>query len=238
MLRSCWRAPLHRLSTLSNMAAAPSASTPIAGRFRYPASTTIPVAHRSARRTRGQRSVPSKSNPRSRPRPIQRTDPKTVTQTAPAAAPAPAPAEQAAAPCRPGVSSRPPAATAPTVDRGRCARPIPRPLPPASTQASPDIAPPPAKPAPAPAAVAPRPLRHQHLHLHLPPFRTANSPLGVWLTEEKEGKVRIEQCGANLCGYSVDTKSNQNGEQVLINMKPGKDQMERPYLRSEQRQHL
>ena len=52
---------------------------------------------------------------------------------------------------------------------------------------------------------------------------SANSPLGVWLTEEKEGKVRIEQCGANLCGYSVDKKSNQNGEQVLINMKPGKD---------------
>ncbi len=45
----------------------------------------------------------------------------------------------------------------------------------------------------------------------------------MWLTEEKEGKVRIEQCGANLCGYSVDSKSNLNGEQVLINMKPGKD---------------
>ncbi len=59
-----------------------------------------------------------------------------------------------------------------------------------------------------------------------PPASTvqqANSPLGVWLTEEKEGKVRIEQCGANLCGYSVDSKSNQNGEQVLINMKPGQD---------------
>jgi uncharacterized protein (DUF2147 family) len=53
--------------------------------------------------------------------------------------------------------------------------------------------------------------------------QAANSPLGVWLTEEKEGKIRIEQCGANLCGYSVDSKSNQNGEQVLINMKPGKD---------------
>ena len=56
-----------------------------------------------------------------------------------------------------------------------------------------------------------------------PPVQAANSPLGVWLTEEKEGKVRIEQCGANLCGYSVDKKSNQNGEQVLINMKPSKD---------------
>jgi uncharacterized protein (DUF2147 family) len=56
-----------------------------------------------------------------------------------------------------------------------------------------------------------------------PAVQQANSPLGVWLTEEKEGKVRIEQCGANLCGYSVDAKSNQNGEQVLINMKPAKD---------------
>jgi uncharacterized protein (DUF2147 family) len=51
----------------------------------------------------------------------------------------------------------------------------------------------------------------------------SNSPLGLWLTEEKEGRVRIEQCGASLCGYSVDARSNQNGEQVLINMKPGKD---------------
>jgi uncharacterized protein (DUF2147 family) len=53
--------------------------------------------------------------------------------------------------------------------------------------------------------------------------RDPNSPLGVWLTEEKEGKVRIEQCGANLCGYSVEAKSNQNGEQVLINMKPARN---------------
>jgi uncharacterized protein (DUF2147 family) len=56
-----------------------------------------------------------------------------------------------------------------------------------------------------------------------PAVQSANSPLGVWLTEEKEGKVRIEQCGANLCGYSVDPNSSRNGEQVLINMKPGKD---------------
>jgi len=69
-------------------------------------------------------------------------------------------------------------------------------------------APAPQKQAAAPATSAPAP---------------TNSPLGVWLTEEKEGKVRIEQCGPNLCGYSVDKKSNQNGEQVLINMKPGKD---------------
>jgi uncharacterized protein (DUF2147 family) len=80
---------------------------------------------------------------------------------------------------------------------------------------------------PAPAAVAvPAPAPAPQKQAAAPATATppsSNSPLGVWLTEEKEGKVRIEQCGANLCGYSVDKKSNQNGEQVLINMKPGKD---------------
>jgi uncharacterized protein (DUF2147 family) len=56
-----------------------------------------------------------------------------------------------------------------------------------------------------------------------PPAPDPNSPVGIWLTEEKEGKVRIEPCGDNLCGYSVDLKSNANAEQVLINMKPAKD---------------
>ena len=73
---------------------------------------------------------------------------------------------------------------------------------------APGIATSPAQPIPAPATSA---------------TPSATSPLGLWLTEEKEGKVRIESCGANLCGYSVDAKSNQNGEQVLINMKPGND---------------
>jgi uncharacterized protein (DUF2147 family) len=81
-----------------------------------------------------------------------------------------------------------------------------------------------AKPAPTPAvAAAPPAPKPQAAAPATTTASTANSPLGVWLTEEKEGKVRIEQCGANLCGYSVDAKSNQNGEQVLINMKPGQD---------------
>jgi uncharacterized protein (DUF2147 family) len=70
-----------------------------------------------------------------------------------------------------------------------------------------------ARPAPPVVATAPVP----------PATQSATTPIGIWLTEEKEGKVRIEQCGANLCGYSVDAKSNQNGDQVLINMKHGKD---------------
>jgi uncharacterized protein (DUF2147 family) len=44
--------------------------------------------------------------------------------------------------------------------------------------------------------------------------QVANSPLGVWQTEENKGNVRVEQCGADLCGYAVNT-----GERILINMK-------------------
>jgi uncharacterized protein (DUF2147 family) len=96
----------------------------------------------------------------------------------------------------------PPPIPAPAPPLQQDAAPVPKPAPPPAVAA----VPPPAVAAPPPAAV-----------------RDPNSPLGVWLTEEKEGKVRIEQCGANLCGYSVDAKSNKNGEQVLINMRPGKD---------------
>ncbi|WP_041344913.1 DUF2147 domain-containing protein [Nitrobacter winogradskyi] len=45
-------------------------------------------------------------------------------------------------------------------------------------------------------------------------------PLGMWVTEKKEGRVRIEECGKNLCGYSVDSRSGRNKEKILINMKP------------------
>ncbi len=47
------------------------------------------------------------------------------------------------------------------------------------------------------------------------PVQAPTTPLGVWNTEENRGMVRIEQCGQNLCGYTV--KANQK---VLINMKP------------------
>ena len=48
----------------------------------------------------------------------------------------------------------------------------------------------------------------------------ANTPVGIWMTEKNEGKVRIEKCGDNLCGYAIDDKTSANGKQVLINMKP------------------
>jgi hypothetical protein len=151
---------------------------------------------------------------------------KSAPQASPEAAPAaPAPAEQAAAPAAALAPAAPAPAPPATTSRGEpstataavAPADTPAPAPPAAPQAAP--------PAPAPVA-APAPPPPQQKQATAPAASTlppANSPLGVWLTEEKEGKVRIEACGPNLCGYSVDKKSNQNGEQVLINMKPGKD---------------
>jgi uncharacterized protein (DUF2147 family) len=53
--------------------------------------------------------------------------------------------------------------------------------------------------------------------------RPAASPLGTWQAEEKDGLVRIEACGSDLCGYSVDANTNQNGEKILINMRSVND---------------
>ena len=153
-----------------------------------------------------------------------KTAPQAAPETAPAPA-APAPAEQAAvpaapAPAAPVTTAAPPAPSSSTA----AVAPAEAPAPPAAAPAPPvqQNAAPAAPPAPAPVA-APAPPPQQQAAIPEASPSSSNSPLGVWLTEEKEGKVRIEQCGQNLCGYSVDKKSNQNGEQVLINMKPGKD---------------
>jgi uncharacterized protein (DUF2147 family) len=178
---------------------------------------------KKARRPRGEegdldrptRKAPqqAKSAPQAAPEPATPAAPAPAEQ---AAAPAAAPAPAAPAPALPATTSRdqPSATTAAVAPTDTAA-----PAPPAPPQAAP------APPAPAPVA-APAPPPPQQKQAAAPATSTlpsANSPLGVWLTEEKEGKVRIEACGANLCGYAVDKKSNQNGEQVLINMKPGKD---------------
>jgi hypothetical protein len=42
------------------------------------------------------------------------------------------------------------------------------------------------------------------------------TPVGLWLTEKREGKIRIEECGQNLCGHA----ENKPNEKVLIDMKP------------------
>jgi uncharacterized protein (DUF2147 family) len=159
--------------------------------------------------------------------------PQAAPEAATPAAPVPAPAEQATAPAAAPVPAAPAPAAPATTSRSEpssataavapadTAAPVP--AAPAAPQVQQNAAPA-EPPAPAPvAAPAPPPQQKQAAAPAAAAASPANSPLGVWLTEEKEGKVRIEQCGPNLCGYSVDKKSNQNGEQVLINMKPVKD---------------
>lgn len=62
------------------------------------------------------------------------------------------------------------------------------------------------------------------------------SPVGEWLVEDRDGKIRIEECGANMCGYvsaakNANEKDRHNpdpslrnrsviGTPILINMKP------------------
>ncbi len=110
------------------------------------------------------------------------------------AVPAPAPVVAAAPAPAPVASTAPVAPVAPAPQLDQLATTTTAPLPPAL--------PAPVAAAPAPAPVAPAPVQ------------AANSPLGVWATEEDKGNVRIEQCGADLCGYAV-----KSGERILINMK-------------------
>ena len=69
--------------------------------------------------------------------------------------------------------------------------------------------------APAPAPIAAAPAAPQPAPVAAAPAPTPTTPLGIWATEEDKGKVRIETCGTNLCGYADKT-----GERILINMKP------------------
>jgi uncharacterized protein (DUF2147 family) len=114
----------------------------------------------------------------------------TPAKPAPAPPPVQAAAPQPAAPAATYVAPAPTtvASTAPV--QADVAVPLPAPV---------AVAAPVAQPAPVAAA----------------PVSDPNSPLGVWATEENKGNVRIEACGANLCGYSV-----KSGEKILISMKP------------------
>ena len=118
--------------------------------------------------------------------------------SAPPAPPAPAPA-QATAPQPPA-----PAATAPAPAQTVAA------VTPARTEAAP-----PAPPPPAPVVAAPAPAPAPQPAPVAAAASDPNSPIGIWSTEENKGDVRIEECGANLCGYAVNT-----GARILINMKP------------------
>ena len=118
-----------------------------------------------------------------------------------------------ATPAKPAAPASAPAQSAapqPTAPVATTTAPAPAQTTIASTASAQTEAAPPAPPAPVTAtAPAPRPAPVAAAAPNL------NSPLGIWATEENKGNVRIEECGANLCGYSVNT-----GEKILINMKP------------------
>jgi uncharacterized protein (DUF2147 family) len=159
------------------------------------------VYDNTGRRTKRSRNDQDSDRPRKNAPQQAKVDPQ-----APAAA-APAQTDQAPAPVN--GSPDPSSTTANLAPTDSTPAAEPQPTAPAPVVATaPAAAPVQKQQTPAPATAA---------------TQSSATPLGLWLTEEKEGKVRIEQCGVNLCGYSVDAKSNQNGEQVLINMKPGKD---------------
>jgi uncharacterized protein (DUF2147 family) len=187
------------------------------------------VYDNTGRRTKRSHTDQDSDRPRKQTPQQAKTDPQ-----APEAAPA-APAQTEPAPDVANTSPEPSTATAriaPTTDTITSTQPavstpaVSTPAP--QLDAAPAVRPEPAirpEPAPVVATTAPAsaPIQNQAPAPATTAAQSVNSPLGMWLTEEKEGKVRIEQCGANLCGYSVDAKSNQNGEKVLINMKPAKD---------------
>ncbi|MGX1320451.1 uncharacterized protein (DUF2147 family) [Bradyrhizobium sp. USDA 377] len=128
------------------------------------------------------------------------TTPAPATTAQPAPAPVQQPVQQApvqatapAAPVAPAPTTT--VTAAPSVDTTAQPAPVAAPAPVATAPAPAYV------PAPAPVAAA--------------PVAAPSSPIGVWATEENKGNVRVEQCGANLCGYAEKTN-----ERILINMKP------------------
>ena len=111
----------------------------------------------------------------------------------------PAPAVQAAAPVAqaPAQVVPPPAPVVPPVTAAvaTTAAPVSAPVAPAVVASN----------SPAPAA------RNDAAPVAAAP----TTPIGIWSTEGNKGRVRVEPCGDNLCGYAVTS-----GEKILINMKP------------------
>jgi uncharacterized protein (DUF2147 family) len=142
-----------------------------------------------------------------------------------AAAPAPAPAQAPAQATT--VAPAAPVAEAPQTSSKVTVLTAPEAASPAtSTTSAPTVSAPEASlqpapaPAPAPVQVAAAPAPEAVPAPAAPAVQASNSPVGLWMSEKKEGKIRIEDCNGNLCGYAVDAKTGANGAKVLINMKP------------------
>jgi uncharacterized protein (DUF2147 family) len=131
--------------------------------------------------------------------------PQTISPSAPPATTAPA---------KTIVTAPPPVVYTQAASISRIVPPPP-PAPPPVEQVSIPVPPPPqdAKPA---ETVQPAPQVERVTHQA--EEEPSDSPIGDWQTEGK-GTVRIAKCGNALCGFVLGS-SNENGEAILINMKP------------------
>jgi uncharacterized protein (DUF2147 family) len=127
------------------------------------------------------------------------------------AAPAP---QETAAPPQPIVQASKTAPIAPLITLSTAAFVAPPTTPPKTSAVTPPVETP--ADAARPAPVAPPEVSKVSRETSDEPAQT---PLGDWQTEGNKGSVRIERCGAALCGYLLDPSSNGTGEAVLINMK-------------------
>jgi uncharacterized protein (DUF2147 family) len=119
-------------------------------------------------------------------------------------------------PVRPVVPAAPPAIVKPAAVAAQevAASPPPQIQPARIAPPSPPVDRPAEAARPAPAAAAPiSKVAHEAGN------DPADTPIGDWQTEAK-GSVRIAPCGRALCGYVLNSSSNDKGEAVLINMKP------------------
>jgi hypothetical protein len=174
------------------------------------ASVSVSGIYNSRRRVRDddQRNAapPPPPSPAPAPAPAQFSPPSTPpapTKSIIAAAPPPPPAVMPQPTSTPAVGF----ATAAVSAQSLAPPPLP-PLPPVPQPIE-------AAPSPPPAPEKPPVIKTLH-------EEEADTPLGDWQTESR-GVVRIAQCGAALCGYTLNSSSNDKGEAILINMKPKTD---------------
>lgn len=135
---------------------------------------------------------------------------------APPVAPAVPPPPPVVAPRAQTIVASPPAAYTPAAS---VTQTVAAPPPPPPSPVAIPVPPPPPIATPVEAA---RPMPHitnvsQRIEEELP-----DSPIGDWQTGAR-GTVRIVKCGNALCGYVLDSLSNEKGEAILVNMKPKTD---------------
>ena len=149
-----------------------------------------------------------------------RVDSGPVKPPPPTVAPSAPPASRP--PAAPLVVASPPAVYRPAAVATRIIA-APSPPPPiAPTTSAVPPAPPPALSPVAKPAESVRAAPQISRVLHQAEDEAADTPIGDWQTEGK-GSVRIGKCGNALCGYVLNSSSNDRGEAVLINMKPKTD---------------